>query len=392
MHICFASLDYPDEKGGGGVGTYVQIIGRELVRQGHRVSVVALKRKDALSDVTDDKGVQVYRIQPGNIHWYVSKLPLIGNILALPVREMEYSNAVLKTVRKIDAKDPIDIVEGTETGAYWFRRLRPGIKTVIRLHGERYTFAKHACPERIPLDVRISRHFQRKAFSYADRLTAPSRAHADEIKSEMKGEISSIDVVPNPIKFSHGEEKVVPDPARPLFLYAGRLQASKGVLDLLTAIPLTKAKIPGARFVFAGSEHPSIPKQKIESLIDKLNIRETVELSGHVDKGELYSLHLKATAVVLPSYYETFGYVYLEALMHGLPVVAFDSGAARDLIVNGKNGFLVPVGDIDALADACVAAVHLKMPVPEKEDFAKYMPEQVCKEMLSLYEDLLRND
>lgn len=388
MHICFASLDYPDEKGGGGVGTYVQIIGRELVRQGHRVSVVALKKENGLSGVADDQGLRVYRIQPGNIHWYVSKLPLIGKILALPIRELEYSNAVLKAVAVIDRKDPVDIVEGTETGTYGFRRLRPGIKTVIRLHGERYTFAKYTPPGKIPIDVKISRYFQRKAFLSADGLTAPSKAHANEIKAEMKGRGPSVEIVPNPIRL-YPAERTARDSSRPLFLYVGRLQMVKGVLDLLKAAPLILSRVPGARFIFAGSPHPSIPKERIESLIDKLDIRETVELLGHVNKGDLDPLYLKATTAVLPSYYETFGYACLEALMHGLPVVAFDSGAARDFIVNGKNGFLVPVGDIDALADACIRAIHLTVPVPAESECARYLPARVCREILSLYENLL---
>lgn len=386
MHICFASLDYPDETGGGGVGTYVQTMGRELIRQGHRVSVVALK-KGASPDTSEDRGVQIHWFRPGNVHWYVSKLPFLGKMLALPIRELEYSGAVVKAVREIDRKDPVDIVEGIETGACEFRRLRRGIKTVIRLHGERYTFAKYTPPGHIPIDVKISRYLQRKAFLSADGLTAPSNAHADEIRNELRGKDLSIAVVPNPLKI-HLPERSTLDTGHPLFLFVGRLQRVKGVLDLLKAAPLILSRVPGARFIFAGSPHPSIPTERIESLIDEAGISGKVGLPGHVDGVKLAALYQEAAAVVLPSYYETFGYAHLEALMTGAPVVAFDSGSAKNFIVDGKNGFLVPVGDVDALAAACVAAIDLRMSMPEKGDFSKYMPAQVCKEMISIYDNL----
>jgi glycosyltransferase involved in cell wall biosynthesis len=390
MHICFASLDYPDETSGGGVGLYVQTIGHELVRKGHRVSVVALKKTKNSPDVTDDHGVKIYRVRPGNCHWYISKVPLVGNIFALPIREIEYSQAVVRAIVAMDTKDRVDIVEGTETGGYFLFKLRSGIKTVIRLHGERYTFAKYTAPGKIPVDVRISRFFQRRAFKRVDMLTSPGKSHANEIRTEIGDEGPSIEVIPNPFMPVHDYSKRdIPDPARPVFLYVGRLQANKGFIDFLKAAPYIIEKSPHASFILAGSEHPSIKSEKIEAMINELGIRPAIRILGHVSSAELNALYHKATAVVLPSYYETFSYSCLEAIMSAVPVVAYKIGAVSDLIGDGENGFLVTTGDIEALSNACLRAIHLEIESSDQDTYGIYNVNRVCHKMISLYEKLL---
>jgi|WetSurMetagenome_2_1015567.scaffolds.fasta_scaffold20611_3 glycogen synthase len=392
MHICLASLDYPDITSGGGVGTYVKIIAHEMIKRGHRVSVIALKKGKERAEASKDEGVNIYWITPGNIHWYFSKVPIIGKLFALSIREIEYSDAVLKAIRIIDSEEPIDIVEGIETGACGFKALRSGIKTVIRLHGERYTFAKYTPPGHVPLDVRMSRYLQRMAFRNANQLTAPSQPHADEICSELKHKCTSIKVIQNPIRVFDFEGNEKKDHDQPLFLYVGRLERRKGLIPLLKAIPKISNKVPKAKFIFAGNKHPSITENEIECLIDNLGIRKSVEFYGHVSADELKLLYSKASVVVLPSYYETFGYVYFEALLYCRPIIAFDTGTAGEFIIDGKNGFLVPVDDIGALADACIKAISMEISPPDRDEISKYSVERVCSEMISVYENLLCNN
>ncbi len=389
MHICFASLDYPDEIGGGGVGTYVKTISHEMIERGHRVSVIALRKDKELSDRSNDKGVNIHWITPGNMHWYVSKVPFIGRFLALPVREIEYSNAVLNAIRTIDQEEPLDVVEGTETGAYYFSRLRPGIKKIIRLHGEAYTFAKYTPPGRIPMNITLSRYLQRKALLQVDLLTSPSYAHADEMKSELGAQGISIKVLPNPLSEDFfSVEREIPNADHPVFLYVGRLQTVKGIIPLLRAIPQVVKKKPGSRFILAGKDHPSLPKAEMEKLITELDITKAVEFLGHVPLEKLNLYYQKATAVILPSYYESFGYACLEAVMHGIPVVAVSTGIARDLIVEGKNGFFVQAGDSEALAMACLQTVSMHIDMPDQKTLDRYSVARVCREIAMVYNEL----
>lgn len=389
MHICFASLDYPVKDSGGGVGTYVQILGRELIRYGHRVSVIALKHETP-KNVTNDHGINIHWIRSGNLHWYASKFPFGGNIITLPIRELEYSYAVFKAVRDIHQRYPIDVVEGTETGAFGFKWLGAGTKTVIRLHGEKYTFAKYTPPHKVPTAIRLSRWIQRSGIRAADCLTAPSDSHAREIETELRFQTGRVHVIPNPIDGDLKIKALNHEKSRaPEYLFVGRFEKRKGVIELLRAIPKVKNRNPEAMFLFAGNEHPSIPKKEIDNLIIQLGIGNRVRFLGHLPQLILDNYYREATAIVIPSFYETFGYVYIEAVMAGKPVVAFDTGSACDFIENGVNGLLVPVGDINALADACVRIANFELPPLSKLKIDQYLLKNVSRKVLATYEYLL---
>jgi glycosyltransferase involved in cell wall biosynthesis/LmbE family N-acetylglucosaminyl deacetylase len=388
MHICFASLDYPDATRGDGVGTYTQTLGRELVSQGHKVSVIAL-RSSADVYSTEDEGVQIYWVKCGSLHWYISKIPFLGKILSLPIRELEYSWTILKAIREINMRSSIDIIEGTETGTFGLRLLKPKIKTVIRLHGEAYPSAKHTPPGKITIDVLLSRCLQRSAIRKAHCLIAPSRSHAAEIEGEIGLSSSTVKVINNPLKLEDFVwEKEVVRSKNTRFLFVGRIDKRKGILELLKAIPRVMEKLPSSEFLFAGHLHPTIPEEELEELISHLGIGERVRFLGYVKKDKIHDYYRNSTAVVIPSYYEAFGYIYLEALLHNKPVIAFDISPARSFISNGKNGFLVPVGDVEALAEACLKSVSMTLELPDRSSFEEFNVATVSRGMLALYKQL----
>src|SRR5436305_11578015 len=88
LHIGYVEAAYPHPHGGGGAGTYVRLVGRELVRRGHRVSVMTSWCPRCPGHYWDE-GVSVHRLlRPGPLHWYVSKLPGL-RFAALSVRHIE---------------------------------------------------------------------------------------------------------------------------------------------------------------------------------------------------------------------------------------------------------------------------------------------------------------
>ena len=91
--------------------------------------------------------------------------------------------------------------------------------------------------------------------------------------------------------------------------------------------------------------------QSIQHQIHRLYLEEQVRVMGLVDQESLIRNLSEADVLVVPSDYEGFGIVYLEAMAFGLPAVASTAGAAHEIITPGKDGFLIPPGDSDALAD-----------------------------------------
>jgi glycosyltransferase involved in cell wall biosynthesis len=144
-----------------------------------------------------------------------------------------------------------------------------------------------------------------------------------------------------------------PEPA-PSILYLGRLQASAKGLDLLLgALGKLAQGVPAVRLVVAG-DGPD--RAEVESLARSLGLAERVTFVGRVEGEQKWELLRHASVVAVPSRYESFGLVVLEALAAGTPVVGFQLPSLKE-IVTPDCGILVAPFDVDALAEALRATL-----------------------------------
>jgi glycosyltransferase involved in cell wall biosynthesis len=151
----------------------------------------------------------------------------------------------------------------------------------------------------------------------------------------------------------------LPDGA--VILFCAKLQPWKRPLDLLHAF--AKANIPKVLLVFAG-EGPL--RSSLEAEAAALGIAGRVRFLGFVNQTQLPGIYTAADLMVLPSVYDAFGVVVNEAMLCGCPVIASDHvGAARDLIADGRTGFVYPCGQIDALAVLLQRALASRAKVSE---------------------------
>lgn len=128
----------------------------------------------------------------------------------------------------------------------------------------------------------------------------------------------------------------------PTVLAVGRLSSEKGMTDLLTAFALVRR--PEARLVIGG-DGPE--RSALEAQAVALGIADRVTFAGHVDPTPYYRT---ARMVAVPSRTEAFGLVLVEALAHGLPIVATACHGPREILADGRFGRIVPIGDADAMA------------------------------------------
>ncbi len=352
MNICFPSLSYPvNGYASSGVGSQVRLLAHSLIESGNSISVVDLADKDE-SSRSDERGAEIIRVRSGKLHWFAGKLPLIGALLALPLRELEYSIAVWRGVRRANKIRKLDLIEGTETGmllvALFFRQA----PLLIRLHGEQYTFLKYTPGLRLSFGVRLSRMLQRLALRRAKLLVSPSYAHAREIQEELGRPHPPIVVVPNVLGLGkvEGNSKITRQPET--VLYVGRIERRKGVATLLQAAAQMKDALPESRFVFAGEFHSSLLEPEFRSLVHSHGLDSRVELLGRVGWSVLSDWYRRSTVSVLPSHYETFGVAALEPMVFGTPVIATSGGALSEVVESEVSGKLVAAGDSAALAGA----------------------------------------
>jgi len=135
----------------------------------------------------------------------------------------------------------------------------------------------------------------------------------------------------------------------PLLLYFGRLEYEKGCHDLIAAMPRLRRAHPGTRLLLAGS---GTAAAMLAETARTHRVRRSVTFLGYVPDGELTALLAAVDAVVLPSRYEPFGIVALEAAAAGAPLVASTAGGLGELVVDGETGVSFPPGDVPALASA----------------------------------------
>ena len=152
--------------------------------------------------------------------------------------------------------------------------------------------------------------------------------------------------------WSHPEEDL-PDgvdlPER-YFLFVGRLASNKGFPTLVEAI---SRLAPAERLpvVFMGRDWGE--RAAIESLATRRGVSDSVHFLEFVERPTTYRAVIRrAAALVLPSEWEAFGLVLLEAMAAGTPVVATSVGGVPDVLDSGRAGRLVPYGDAAALAIA----------------------------------------
>jgi glycogen(starch) synthase len=141
----------------------------------------------------------------------------------------------------------------------------------------------------------------------------------------------------------------------PIVLFAGRLVYEKGVHDLLAAVPRLRRRHPGVRIVIAG-DGPHLDELRAQA--KRLRLGRSVAWAGFLGGERLAVLAAAADCAVVPSIYEPFGMVALEAAAAGTPLVVADTGGLREIVEHGITGLRFRPGDPAGLADAVSAVLR----------------------------------
>jgi glycosyltransferase involved in cell wall biosynthesis len=194
----------------------------------------------------------------------------------------------------------------------------------------------------------------------ADRVVGPS--------AYLKGLVSGWGTPPEHIEIVHNSLRQEPTAlsraearerlgyrSQVVLLSAGRLVPWKGFDPLIRLIPDLISHHPSLGLVIVGS---GPCRAELEQLTRELSLNEAVTFTGPLAP-ETMAHHLRASdALVLLSSYEGFSHLLLEAMTAGLPVLAADVGGNRELIDNGKNGILVPLGERLAIKESLLELVR----------------------------------
>jgi glycosyltransferase involved in cell wall biosynthesis len=139
----------------------------------------------------------------------------------------------------------------------------------------------------------------------------------------------------------------------PVVGIVANLRPVKGIDVFLRAARLVARQIPEARFIVAGD---GTEREKLSGLVRELDLSQAVTFLGKVN--DIASLLQAIDVGVLASHSEGFSNAIVEYMISGLPVVCTDAGGNREAVTDGENGFIVPVGNCDVMANRIIRIIQ----------------------------------
>jgi D-inositol-3-phosphate glycosyltransferase len=360
-HTCpLATLGGKDT---GGMNVYVRELTRELGRHGVGVDVFTRSQDEHVPQVLHDLGYcnRVVHVTAG------PEVPMAREVLAELLPQFaegiqEFARAKDLTYDLIHSHYWLSGLVGLQLRRQWQVPMVHMFHTLARMKSR-----VAQSPEEEPSSLRLEA--ETEILRSADRVVASTQAELAQFQWLYKVDTSHTAVISPgvdtahfyPIPIDEAKAFVGLPPKENLLLYVGRIEPLKGVDVLLEALailekndvledhPVRVAIIGGEPE--AGEEEMTAEMARLKGICRSLGMGEIVTFLGKQDQESLPYYYSAAEVVVMPSHYESFGMVALEAMACGTPVVASETGGLIFLVRDGETGFHVPAGDAEALAD-----------------------------------------
>jgi glycogen(starch) synthase len=242
---------------------------------------------------------------------------------------------------------------------------------------------------------------QETVIAAADRVIALSRNEQDLIGKYCPVARDRVRIVGNGIDDSLAARAAVrrkrPNNS-PIVLYSGRFVDRKGIRELFQAIPRVLDKMPNVRFVLAGGYGTAAEIERTWLDESLQPYRRQIQFTGWLTPDKVSEWYRRADILVMPSWYEPFGMVILEGMLHGLPIACTSVGGPVDILEHDKNALLFPPRDVEALTDAILQLVsqpelrHRVGQEAAKEVRRKWLWPSIVRRMKCVYREVAKAD
>jgi glycogen synthase len=345
LRVLMLSWEYPPVLVGG-LGRHVHALATSLAAAGHEVTVVTRHAGDAPLDEIRE-GVRVVRA-PEDPPTFPLATP------SLLAWTMAFNHALTRAALHATTTDSYDLIHAHDwlvTHTAVTVRDHLGIPLVATIHATEAGRHQGWLPEDMNKTIHTVEYWLGHE---AARIITCSEYMRWEVSHLLDIPTDRITVIPNGV---HAAGWQAPPRAvasarsryttgAPIIGFAGRLVYEKGVQDIVSALPALRDQHPGLRLVIAG-DGPYRPE--LHHQVGRLRLQHAVHFAGHL--GNDLPATLAATdTVVIPSIYEPFGMIALEAAAAGAPLAVAQTGGLAEIIQPGITGLTFPAGDPDALA------------------------------------------
>ena len=340
------SWEYPP-RSTGGIAAHVAGLGTALAKAGHDVVTLTIADRPAELEAKPPEGVRVLRA--------LVDLPWLPPAEAV-TRIASANHAITKLGSRfggdLDGWEP-DIVHGHDWQLGWAAdslAARYDVPFVLTMHGTERVRHGGQLPLGHPTDLNSIEWWL--AFQ-ADRMISPTRFIVEQLITGFELADDHVTHIPNgidPELWRPADGLATPTgPRPPLVVSWGRVQYEKGFQVLARAMHEVRGRVPDVQSVIAG-RGSYLPE--LQTQVDVEGVSDIVDLPGYLSDIELRQLVHRAGCVVIPSLYEPFGIVALEALAAGAPLIVARTGGLAELVAGTDAGITFEPGNPDDLADA----------------------------------------
>jgi len=331
----------------GGTAAHVDGLAHALAGEGHEVVLVS-RRTDGTPAITTTGGVTVLRADV-DLPW-VPDNP-IG-------RTASANHALVETALSgVDPSWRPEVVHAHDWTVAWASTTLAAAHRaplVTTFHGtERSRHGGHV-PTGVPEEINGVEWW---LAARSRQVVTITRLLARQVSADFEIDPDLVSSIPGGIDptwwaATDGDDEVVDAPASsapgsPLVFTWGRVQYEKGFQVLANAMALVRAEIPGVRCVIAGR---GTYLAELQSQIDVAGVSDIVELPGFLGDNALRAALHRADCVVIPSLYEPFGVITLEALAGGAALVAAETGGLAELVGGTGSALTFEPGRAEELA------------------------------------------
>ena len=347
MKIALVTQEYPPETCGGvGSQTYMKATG--LSGLGHEVFIIS---RSISGERTEKRTGNICVIRIAGMENKIADMREI-------VKWITYSVSLASEIESLHHHVNLDIIDFPEWSAEAYTHLLNRcawnyIPTVIQLHGPLVMFAKTInWPEFNSDFYRVGTHMEATCVQLTDAVYSSSECSANWVRSYYSPKQEKIPVIHLGVDTKKFSPLSLEKYQRSTIIFVGKLLENKGVNELVEAACNLVKEFPDLQLRLIGPGEEKIIKL-LKEKANALGAPNLLNFSGYVYKDDLPKELSCAHVFAAPSHYEGGpGFVYLEAMACGIPVVGCSGSGLDEIVTSGENGILVPPKNSKALEEA----------------------------------------
>ncbi len=369
MRIAIATAVYYPQINGVAVFSHNLALG--LAQRGYEVMVLCPSQTGKNYSRTIDGVKTVFlrsikaRVYPDQIHAVPAKKKILGvemphvfyknsfRVSAFPQREIKKAlSRFCPDVVHVQVSDPI----GLSVVGYARKHHIPVVTTEHNQPEVLTDPLKMPGVVKKPVNAMLYAYFRNRQ-SKSDYVTMPTKQAIGNLLKDHKFEVP-IEAVSNGVDLTNFKPGKAPVSIynkydlpidRPIVLYVGRVDPEKKLGTVINAFSHVVDEIPNAYMLVVGD---GVDKMHLEKRVKDLGLVDSVKFLGRVLPPDLYELYKVGAVFATASEIETQGIVLIEAAACGLPLIAVDKGAVREVCRDKQNGFLCQPGDEEGISKA----------------------------------------